>query len=158
MDALRQYILRILCAGILCGIVKTLTGSKSAAGLHSSVLCGIFMALTVVSPLVRLDLEGWFSSLEAMAPSSQAVIARGEELAAGELSAIISRQCRAYILDKAGAMSLEVDAHVEVSRDPVPVPVSVTVTGALSPYGRQQLSRMLTRDLGIGEEAQFWVE
>ena len=78
----------------------------------------------------------------------------GENLARDSMAEIIKSETEAYILDT--ARSLQAEVTVEVSVNEENVPDSVTVSGAVSPYVRRQLQRIIESDLGIAKENQKW--
>lgn len=54
MEALRQYVISVVAAAMLCGIVVRLfpNGSGKQVG---KLICGLFLAYTVLSPISRVD-------------------------------------------------------------------------------------------------------
>ena len=54
MEALRQYVISVVAAAMLCGIVVWLfpIGSGKQVG---KLICGLFLAYTVLSPISRVD-------------------------------------------------------------------------------------------------------
>jgi hypothetical protein len=46
---------------------------------------------------------------------------------------------------------------VYLSEDTIPVPISVEIRGSVSPYGKQQLTKLLEEELGIAKENQLWI-
>ena len=154
MNGVVQYILTVTAAAILAAVLQSLAG-QGTMGAMVKLITGVFMALTVLSPLVKVevpDLEQWFSSFAAEGASAAAA---GEDMANDAAWAIIKAQVEAYILDKAAGY--DASLSVEAVLDETGVPVSVTLSGAISPYARARLMRMLEDDLGLGEEAQQWI-
>ena len=153
MNALTGYILSVTAAAVLVSILRTLAAGQNMGKLVN-LLSGLFLAVTVLSPLVRLEIPdpgGWLE--DHLAEGAEAAAA-GEVMAREYSDAIISAEVEAYILDKAA--SLGADLTVEVRLDDAGLPESVVLSGALSPADRQTLSRIMEVDLGIGEEAQTW--
>ena len=62
-----------------------------------------------------------------------------------------------YILEKAKAYDARLEGAVTVDDSAVPAPCAVRIQGSISPYGRQQLQRIIQEDLGIKLEAQEWI-
>ena len=150
MNGLTQYILTVVTAAMLVGILQSLTG-QGTMGTLTKLLGGVFLALTMLSPVLKLeipDLAEWFSDVVM---DGESLAAEGEAMAADAKEDIIRSQVEAYILDKAG-----VDLAVSVELDAAGVPCGVTLTGDISPHTKNQLSRMLAEDLGLGEEVQQW--
>ena len=73
MDGIRQYLLSVTGAAIICSILMSILGKK---GMYSSVirmLCGLFMAVTMISPVMRIHLknfEAYFGELNIEANSA----------------------------------------------------------------------------------------
>ena len=150
MNGLTQYILTVVTAAMLVGILQSLAG-EGTMGTLTKLLGGVFLALTMLSPVLRLEIPDpaeWFSD---MVFDGEAMAAEGTALAADAKEDIIRSQVEAYILDKAG-----VDLAVSVALDDEGIPCGVALTGEVSPQTKAQLSRMLADDLGLGEEVQQW--
>lgn len=155
MNDAAQYILSVTAAAVLTAIVHVLAGSGTMGALVK-LLGGLFMALTVLSPLVRLELPDLGDWLAVYAADGEDAAAAGEAMAKEASNAIIKEELEAYIMDKAALYGASLE--VEVSLDEGGIPVSVTLTGAVSPYARTRLTQTIREDLGVGEEAQQWIE
>ena len=150
MNGLTQYILTVVTAAMLVGILQSLAG-QGTMGTLTKLLGGVFLALTMLSPVLKLEIPDpaeWFADL---ALDGESLAAEGEAMAADAKEDIIRSQVEAYILDKAGA-----DLTVSVELDAEGIPCGVTLTGDVSPRTKAQLSRMLAEELGLGEEVQQW--
>ena len=55
MDGLRQYLISVTAAAIICSICKYFAYEKSASGTVISLIAGLIMAITVISPIVTLE-------------------------------------------------------------------------------------------------------
>ena len=55
MEALRQYVISVVAAAMLCGIVVRLFPNGSGKQM-GKLICGLFLAYTVLSPISRVDL------------------------------------------------------------------------------------------------------
>ena len=153
MEALRQYVISVVAAAMLCGIVVRLfpNGSGKQVG---KLICGLFLAYTVLSPISRVDFSNLPDfSLGCMDDAKDAA-AMGENLARDSMADIIKEETEAYILDKAEAYQAQITADVTLTQDGLPE--SVTYTGAPSDEIRQLLENMVTEDLGIPKENQRW--
>ena len=153
---IQQYMLRIVAACLIGGAVKRLLPEKGTAGDVGRLLTGLFLAVTILSPLTSLRLpqgEDLFSDLRLQA---QAAVNAGESATANALREGIKQRTEAYILDKAESLACEIAVEVTLSDDPIPVPVAVRLSGNISPYAKGQLQAMLCNELGIAKEAQQW--
>lgn len=153
MEAVRQYIISVVAAALLCGIVTGLMPPGRASQIIRMV-CGLFLAYTVLSGLTGLDIQvpDWGALTTSDARLAAAL---GESLGQDALAQGIKEQTEAYILDKATALGLSLE--VEVFLDESQVPQSVTLSGQVSPYERQQLQSTIALDLGIAKENQQWI-
>ncbi len=153
MEWLRQYVISVTTAAIVCGIVTSLLKSSSVKEVVK-LICGVFLAYTVLAPITGMD----FSDLAAFYPSysqdAGEASALGEDLARETKADIIKRETEAYILDKAKELKLELT--VDVSLDENQIPVSVRLSGEASPYARTKLQQIIANDLEIAKENQQW--
>lgn len=114
------------------------------------------MALTVVSPLLQVRLEGLKDlTLDIQLEASDAA-AVGENLGRQEMEAIIIDRTQAYILDKAEELGLCLSVKVELSGEEYPLPIGVRLEGDASPYARMVLTDYISQTLGISVEDQQW--
>ena len=153
MEGVKTYILSIVAVSILCGILLTLVGSKGPIPQALKLLMGIFVAVTVLRPVVQIRLNGFSNYIGAFAADGRVVAGIGEEMAMAEAQGIIKQQVQAYILDKATALGAALDAEVTIDGY---TPVQVTLTGSVSPYAKAQLTDWIAETLGIPKEAQRW--
>ncbi len=157
MDSIRQYILSVIAAALLCGIINSLVGSKKASGKIVKLLTGLFMVLTLVAPWTKFNLLNIADITQYISADAQAAVTSGEEAAQNYMGEIIKQQTESYILDKASSLGLDVEVHVGLNGDTPPTPASVTITGTVSPYSKSILSRFIKNDLAIPEENQTWM-
>ncbi len=155
MESLRQYVISVTAAALICGILTGLV-KKGAAGELIRMLCGLMLAFTVLYPISGLDLESLTLDLLPSAREGESLAAQGEKITRQSMADIIKSDTEAYILDKAAALEVNLTAEVSLSEDDVPVPVGVILSGAVSPYARSQLTNVIERDLGIPKEKQLW--
>ena len=156
MEALREYVLGIVTAALICGILSGLVHEGAAAGLMK-FLCGMFLTVAVLSPAAELDMDVLF--IQSLYDNDLLLesVAAGEEMARQARSEIIKQQTQAYILDKAEALGAQITAEVQLSEDGQAVPVGVILTGDVSPWIRSRLEELLSSDLGIQKEDQQWI-
>lgn len=158
MESVREYLVSVTCAAVLCGILCTMVDEKQTGGALVKLLCGIFLSLTLIMPLSRislaeLDLSSWQITREGEEASAE-----GLEYARQAKSEIIKTKTEAYILDKARQYDLELTVEVEVSDGEIPMPEAVVLRGRISPYARVQLQHLMETELGIPKENQRWME
>lgn len=155
MEGLRQYVVSVTTAAIICGML-TATLNKGAVQSLVKLLCGFFLAFTFLSPIGRLNLkilpEDFGLDYEEASDAAQ----EGERFARNSVAQIIKEQTEAYILDKAAELGLSLEAEVFVSGDEIPIPESVRLAGHASELERGRMEIILEKDLGIAKENQIW--
>lgn len=156
MQGLRQYILSVCAAAIICAVVQTLVQKKGSAASLTKVLTGLFMMFVIAAPFAGFRMGDLSSWLEDYRLSALDAVQQGEQISANAFSARIKHQAEEYILSKAEAMQVALRAEVTVSADPMPVPVKVRLSGSISPYAKLRLQEIIQEDLGIPKENQIW--
>ena len=69
---------------------------------------------------------------------------------------IIKEKTEAYILEKAESLGLDISVEINFGEADSMVPTEVRISGPVSPYAKDQLSKTISTDLGIPEERQIW--
>lgn len=155
MEALASYVLRLVCGAMVCGILLSVTGTSGTTGRLRRLLCGLFVAFLVISPLRELDLTSFeLEDLPVMA-QGEALSQAGTDQARKAMEEIIKQQCTAYILTK--AESLRLAPVVEVELDPeTHRPVAVKLECQVTPYEKAVLTDYITQNLGIERSCVLW--
>lgn len=157
MMLIREYLLKLTAAALFCSVVVGFVGDKGALGKLIKLITGIFMMVTIAAPIGTLHLDGWTDYIDKLTLQTSGAVQEGEDFAKDTLVGIIKEETRSYILDKAKAYDAQLEVEVDVDDSTVPVPRAVLIRGSISPYGRQQLQRIIQEDLGIKLEAQEWI-
>lgn len=157
MQGISAYLLQVTVAAVICGVFKSLLGKKGGAAGLVRLLCSVFMTVTVLSPVTKLNVTDWFINFTEYGTLAQAVVENAELTAERELASSIKQRTEAYILDKANSFGLTVTVEVTVTTGAVPVPSGVRITGAVAPYAKARLSSWLQEEMGIPLEDQEWV-
>ena len=156
MESIKQYILSLMAAAIFCSILSSWFDSK---GIHNAILkllAGLFMTITFIAPLIRIDISDFTVGLDSLSLDTQAAVRVGQEKYAKDMESIIKERTRAYILDKAAFWELNLEVEVTLSETDPPMPGSVVLIGEVSPYAKSQLSDYISSELGISKENQVW--
>ena len=154
MEALRQYVISVTAAAVLCGIVIGLFPRGNSQRI-AKLICGLFLAYTVLSPVSRVDFSQLPEfSLQCM-DDAQAAVTAGENLARKSTAEIIKEETEAYILDKAADLHTSLTVEVTVGEENLPA--AVRISGEASPYARRRLQAVIESDLGISKENQQWI-
>ena len=156
MDGIREYLVQVTAAGLICGVVNTLVGKKGSVAASVRVMTVILMVVTMASPLVKLRLTGISDFLNEIRFDGSLYAQQGSQASKDAVSDIIKERTEAYILDKAASLGADIRVELALSQDELPVPVSVTIYGAVSPVGKRRLQEVIRDELGIPLEAQKW--
>ena len=153
MDAIKGCLLSVTAAALICGVVSGIAGKNGSISKLMRLLCGLFLAATVIKPLVDVRIENIYDFADNLSFSSDTVVSQGEKVAAGEMKRIIKQKTETYILDKANALGANISVEVILEDY---IPVSVTIIGDISPYAKSSLSASITQELDIQPEEQIW--
>lgn len=156
MDGIKTYLLGVMGAAVICGIVICMIGEKGTQGAMTKLIAGLFLAFTVIRPVANIRLDGLSDFTAAYSAAGEQAAAAGENLTKDALAASIKAQTEAYILDKAAALQVELEVDVTLSDGDIPTPSAVLLSGKVSPYAKARLQKMITDDLGIDKERQTW--
>ena len=154
---MKDYILGIMVAGIVCGVTRSLLSDKTAIGQILRLLTGILMVITILSPVVNISFTHITDFLDGLTEQGDYYANSGKTMAEESMSAIIKEQIEAYILDKADRMDLDITVEVALDDSNNSVPCGVTITGNLSPYAKGILGSYIEEQLGIAKENQRWI-
>ena len=157
MGQLSKYIFSVICASLILSVLACFFDKKGSRGMIIKMIGGLFLALTIISPIVNLDFSGWMDYLEEYTLEGEKSAAWGESIAQEEYRTIITQQAEAYILDKADALGAELSVEVYLSDTEIPLPEEAVLRGKVSPYAKTELQQMLETDLGIAKENQLWI-
>ena len=156
MDSIKEYLLSVTAAAIVCSCIAVLFSKKGTASTLIKLLCGVFLSLAVLKPVVNISLPDLASLGGFASDDAQAAIAAGQLMAAEAEAAIIKEQAEAYIQDKASDLECEVDVTVILSKEAPYIPCEVEIRGAVSPYAKAQLSAWIEDTFDIPGEDQKW--
>lgn len=157
MGEIKGYLLSIIAAAVICGIVTRLIGEKGTQGAMVKLIAGLFLTFTVINPVVKMDINGLTDFADVYSDAGSQAAAAGEQMSADALRASIKARTEAYILDKAAGLELNLEVEVTLSEDDIPLPASVRLSGKTSPYAKLRLQSMITQELGIEKENQVWI-
>lgn len=156
MDGIREYLIGVVAAALLCGCITALVDAKSTTGAAIKLISALLMLLAVVRPWVSVSIDGFLDWAEDMGADGSGFAAAGESMADEAYRASIKQQVEAYILDEARMLDCELTVEVILSGDELPAPAQVRLTGEVSPYARQTLTGIITERLGIKREDLIW--
>lgn len=157
MDNVKQYLLSVISAALICSIANSLLQKKGTYQTILKLICGIFLALTVIAPITNIKLADFSNYSNMLSVDALAVVNAGTDAAKSEIEQIIKQKTEAYILEKAAILGTNIMVDVTLNEDTPPVPSRVTITGNISPYAKHTLQQYITNDLAIAEENQIWM-
>lgn len=156
MEWIGNYIISIICASAICGIITSLVSNNKATGGIIRMICGIFLAVVLVSPLLKMKLIDFEDYINSIQIDAKSVAGKGAGVANAETASIIKSELESYILEKAAAMNLSVSVQITMSGEFPPIPYSIELSGSISPYNKNILAEYIVDELGIPEERQIW--
>lgn len=157
MDSIRQYLLSLVVSAIICAIAKSVTSEKTFTGGITRLIAGIIMTLTVLSPVMTINIADLSILTTDLTDEAAAAAAAGKEMASSEMNSIIIQQTQAYILDKAADFGAALEVEVLMPQDSSSLPIGVILNGNVSPYAKTQLQRIIAEDIQITKENQQWI-
>ena len=154
---MREYVLSIVIAGIICAVTRCLLDENSSTGKISQILTGIFMCVTIVAPLSNFSFSDIAYYFDGLTVDSAVYIDDGKTATQNSVSEIIKSQAEAYILDKAKSMGLDISVEVELDDNNHSIPCGITIDGSVSPYIKEVMGDYIEQTLGITRENQRWI-
>lgn len=154
MDAIKDYLISITAAAIITGIVTGITKKSGSISAMIRLLSGLFMAVTILYPVVDIQFSSLRPYLDQMSIDGDYAADLGKKAAEEEMKQFITERSCAYILDKAAAFGADLEVEVYLQDF---VPCGVQISGAVSPYAKQQISQYISSNLGISLEEQRWI-
>ena len=155
MGVIKEYLISVTAASVICGIIAGLIKKDSAISAVVKLLSGIFLTITILSPIIKLPLTNITLHIDSLSDEAENTVQVGKQIATEEMKAIITTNVQAYILEK--AEKLGADIEVEVFLQDL-IPKSVRIIGQTAPYTKLQLSGYITDNLDIPVEEQQWID
>lgn len=153
MRVLGTYLMGLVAAAIVAAVVSALGRMSSLPGLLR-LLCGLFLTLSALGPLLRWD-PIRLDPVDTYRTQAQRYVQQGQARSEQARRAIIKERCEAYILKEAAGVQGALEAEVALS--PEGLPQSVTLTGRWTPQAKAALSAAIHTQLGIAKENQQWI-
>ena len=148
--------LSVICAALVCGILTDMSAKTSFEKLIR-LLCSVFLAVTVVYPLIRYRFPGWNVDMSIFQPGDEDAVAQGEKIYFQSIASIIRTETEAYILKEAKSIGADLTVAVELDAGNPPTPESVTIRGNFEASVETTLSQLIADELGIPKEHQTWI-
>lgn len=154
LETIREWILSLTASALFCAVLSEITPEGKVKTVQRTV-CGIVMAVSLFSPLLRMDFESYGISLARYKKAAQSITGEAEKISDSLSRKYIEEECAAYILDKAQSFGCAVSgAEVEVkwSSEGVWYPVSASIGCEYD----SRLAASVEANLGIAEENLKW--
>lgn len=153
---IRDYLFRLICAGILSSAVLSVPLQKPIRRVLS-LACGCVLVLLTLSPLLSVDLSTVIRSLPSVFDGDISVQTEKNDKLLQEL---ICTQTEELIVKTAAEHGIRAEAEITVRYDETIgsyLPYSATVTVYESGASTEELRQFLTDDLAIPEARQTWI-
>lgn len=151
---LRDWILGLAGAAVFCALCSAVT-PEGAVKRIQKLLCGVVMALALISPLAELDMSGYSLNLARSRQQAGEMAASARKISDSLSRTFIEERCAAYILDKARLLGLE-PASVKVRAQWSPEGVWYPVEAEIEAQYDGRLSEKIEEELGIPAQDQHW--
>lgn len=155
MGKLESFGLSVVSAALVVAIITGLFRKNDASAVLVKMIAGLFLAFTVIRPLVTLDVMRLGTYLDTFSEAGRDASQAGENLAQDTYRSYIKSETQAYILDKARDYGATLEVDVEL--DDRAIPCGAELTGSVSPYAKAALSHAMETELGILKENQRWI-
>ena len=156
MDGLRQYLVSVLSAAIICAIIIKISGKKQLSGNMVRLVAAVFLSITVIAPILNLNMPDFTDIFNMTNQDGTQIAGQASNEALQETASIIKDRTKAYIEKKAESYGADIDATITITEPTSLVPDGITIKGNVSPYIRTILSSIISEDLGIPEDKQKW--
>lgn len=154
MDGIREYLLSVCCAALLCSLLGILTGGKSSASKIIKLLSGVFLATVILKPAISIQLTDWKHFEVDMLEKSYEAVAEGERMALEALSENAALSAQSLVQQEAEKLGCTLDITVQWDGSS---PKEITLAGPVSPYAKNVIGKWITDNMGIPMEAQIWI-
>ena len=156
MAFIRQYLMSLITAAIIVGIITSITKSNKTGASIIRLISGIFLSLVMLSPILRIEIQDFTDFYNDISLDASDAVHKGKNMYQNEMRSVIKEELEAYILDKASALQLDVDVEVILSDELPPEPTSIRISGNASPYNKQMFQVFLSDEIGVPKENQIW--
>ena len=155
---MRQLLRDCIALSVVSGLALKLcpdTGARRVAALLSAVL----LCLTIIRPLKDFDYDSYALQSARLHEAEEELTRNASDTAAKLDRLIMEERYAAYLSDKAAALGLDgirIALQLQWELDGIWVPYAATVTGRWDDDGAARFGALLTSELGIPPERQYW--
>lgn len=153
-----NWILSLTGAALLSALALALTPTGRARSVVR-LLCGVVMAIVMISPLRDFDFDTYSMSLASYRTTAVEASTRLTETNDRLSRTIIETECAAYILDKAQTQGIFVENVTVTAKWGEALcwyPYAATIRAAADESGKTYLTEVVQTELGIPAERLRW--
>lgn len=157
MNELKQYIMSVVGAALVCGVIKSLVSGSGMKAAVVNMMCGLFVAITALTPVLKIEIPDLHNYINPISDTANEITQQAVTSTRQDMARIIMEEVRAYILEKANSLNMNIDVEVKLD-DKELTPIGAIIVGSVSPYEKTVLGEYMERTLDIPEEKQQWME
>ena len=153
-----QLIREICLVSIICSVACNLAPAGAVKSIMR-ICCSVVLMLLIINPLSEFDFELYANSLARYRELEEQMNLDAENNKQRLNRLVIEDEYRTYIMDKAKENGLElIDVHIglEWSSQGFWIPCELTLMSHETAGKITDFSRIMVRELGIGEEKIIW--
>lgn len=154
---MKEYLLSIIGASLLCSIVYCLLDKKSGHYPIIKLICGLFITVTAIAPLTNISIPDISDFIGDTKYDANQLIQEGQNATYESMASIITEDLESYILDVANEIGADIQTEIVLDEQTPPSLQSVKIIGHVSPYAKQKMQQIIKQELGIPEENQIWI-
>lgn len=152
----QRYLFSILCAALICSILKSIT-KESFFHRQMALLCGVFLTSTITAPLLQLSIPSIDDFLQPIQNEAEEISSAGTKASDDLYAQVLMEEVSAYIINSAEELHCAVSVELELTADHPPAAEYITLTGKYDAQSKQLLEERIAADLGIPKERQKWI-
>lgn len=156
MEGVGQYIISVACAALACTISANLAQGNGLVATITKTVTGLVLTFTILQPLTNEKLVFSLPGIGTVYEDAKDIVSQGEAERISAMQQVIKEETEAYIRDKALSLGVEVTVCITVSHEMLPVPVAAHLSGAVSPYAKTRLEKLIVEELAIAKENLSW--
>lgn len=156
MDGIRQYLLSVIASAMICGMITGLLGKKGTYPSVVKMLCGLFVSITIISPIKQIQFSDYKANLHHLSKDANEIVEQSKINTQNAVAKLIEEKVEAYILKRADELDLQISVDVILDTADSYTPKTIIIYGAASASAKQSLQEMIIKELGIAKENQVW--
>ena len=155
MDSIRDYLLSVSFAALICTLTVTLAGEKSFASKMVKLLSGVFLATVVLKAVVEFPVADRKAFESNILEKSYDAVEEGERYARDSFDAMAASSAQRIIQEEAEKLGCLLDVTVFWESDS---PKEIQFRGPVSPYAKSRITQWIAENMELSGEALIWIE